>query len=189
VFNIAQAYRLRGDCANAVASYKKFVALDPTSSERADAEGFIKDLEPCPVVAQKPAVDARPINGAPAGNIGGPSEHPGRTKKYVAIGVGIAGLALVATGAIYGRKASSIADDIKADCADGCLWDDIRDQDADGRSAERNQYIFLGAGVAAAATAGVLYWLGNKEHGSRPSAVAITPRTEGGLTLSFARRF
>src|SRR5262249_43069716 len=52
VFNIAQAHRFRGDCGKAVEAYKKFVALDPKSSERPTAEGFIKELSPCP--ADKP---------------------------------------------------------------------------------------------------------------------------------------
>jgi tetratricopeptide (TPR) repeat protein len=62
VFNIAQAHRLRGDCAKAVEAYKKFIALDPKSSERSTAEGFIKDLSPCP--QDKPSSSGASSSGA-----------------------------------------------------------------------------------------------------------------------------
>ncbi|HEV7559138.1 MAG TPA: tetratricopeptide repeat protein, partial [Kofleriaceae bacterium] len=38
VFNLAQAYRLHGDCDKAVETYQKFIDLDPKSKQRTAAE-------------------------------------------------------------------------------------------------------------------------------------------------------
>ena len=179
LFNIAQAHRLRGDCAEAVARYKQFVAADPQSSERGDAEGFIKDLEPtCPkpiVTPVKPVVKDTIV---PVGN-------PGRGKRVAAYVVGGAGLAVVAVGAFFGTQASSIADEVKTDCADGCSFDAIKAKDAEGRVAERNQFIAYGVGGAALLTSGILYWLGARD---RESAVTVTPRA-GGASVTWTRRW
>jgi tetratricopeptide (TPR) repeat protein len=176
IFNIAQAYRLHGDCAKAVASYRKFVELDPSSEERPNAEALIKEMQPCPapVVAAKPG---KPAVVAPV--VVGPG-HPGRGKRIVGGVLALGGVALVATGAVFGNKASSLADEVKTTCATGCDFATIAAKDADGRSAERNQYIFYGAGAAALVTGGVLYWLGKREH----APVLITPRADGGAAIT-----
>src|SRR6185295_4077352 len=104
------------DCAKAIEQYKKFIELEPSSSERPDAEGFIKDLEPCPVV--KPPVKT-PVKTPPI------VEHPGRGKRIGAYIAGGAGFAAVAIGVgVFGRAAKSAADDVKTACADGCSWDE-----------------------------------------------------------------
>jgi tetratricopeptide (TPR) repeat protein len=181
VFNIAQAHRLRGNCAKAVASYRKFIELEPESSERADAEGFIKDLEPCPVVTPPPP----PPKKLPPERPVITETNPGRGKRIAGIVVGVGGVALIATGVVFGTKASSLADEVKAECADNdCNWETIRDKDADGRSAERTQFIFYGVGAAAMATAGVLYWLGSRE----TAPVTVTPRGDG-ATVTWTRRW
>ncbi|MEO8704032.1 MAG: hypothetical protein ABI867_28535 [Kofleriaceae bacterium] len=189
VFNIAQAARLNNDCTKAVASYKKFVELDPASTERPDADGFIKELQPqCP---EKPVIKPvvkpveKPIVQKPIVTPPPPPPHPGRTKKLVGLVSIGAGVAIAATGLYFGGKAKDLANEVDEDCADGCTWDDIRDKDADGKSAETKQYILLGAGGAIAITGVVLYMLGKRAD----SSLAITPRTEGGATVSILGRF
>ena len=54
LFNIAQAYRLGGDCTKAVASYKKFLELDPKSPQRSTAQSLLGELQPCPVAQPEP---------------------------------------------------------------------------------------------------------------------------------------
>ncbi len=176
IFNIAQAYRLHGDCAKALASYRKFVELDPTSDERANADGLIKEMQPCPV----PVVKPKPVPVVVKHDEG----HPGRGKKLTGAVIAIAGVALVGTGAFFGSKARSIADDVNQLCAAGCDFSQIASKDADGRSAERNQYIFLGVGAAALVTGGVFYWLGKREHAA--SHVALTPRGDGGASITWS---
>ena len=167
VFNIAQAHRLRGACGDAVANYRKFIELDPASSERSDAESWIHDLEPCPVVAPKPK--PKPV-------VVPPGESRGRTKQIIGLVVAGAGVAAVATGMYFGNRATTLADEVKAACATGCAFADVRSKDAEGRTAENRQYVLLGAGAVAIATGGVLFVLGSRTHAA---PIAIVPRGDG----------
>jgi tetratricopeptide (TPR) repeat protein len=176
VFNIAQAQRLHGDCRAAVDSYRKFVELDPTSSERADAETWLKELQPCPVAKPPPKVITPPVGGHPPKTE--PPGHPGQTKRVVGLTMIATGVAVAATGLWFGNKASSLADELDADCADGCAWDTIRDKDAEGRSAERTQLVLYGVGAAVAITGGIVYFLGARE---RPGTITVAPRSDGAV--------
>src|SRR5215471_6877228 len=52
LFNIAQAQRLKGDCKEALQSYKAYLRADP-SANRAKIEARIAEMEKC--VKEKPA--------------------------------------------------------------------------------------------------------------------------------------
>jgi len=104
-------------------------------------------------------------------------ESAGSGKKVAALVTGGAGLIAIATGAYFGRKASRIGDEVTRTCKDGCDWSLVADRDAEGRSAERTQWILYGVGAAGLVTGGVLYFLGARDHAKR---VAIVPRTGGG---------
>src|SRR4051812_27640544 len=45
LFNIAQAYRLKGECARALPAYRNFVRVAPDSTHRATAEEHVKKLQ------------------------------------------------------------------------------------------------------------------------------------------------
>jgi hypothetical protein len=47
LYNMAQAQRLNGDCADAVATYRLFLATNPQGKLRERTEARIRDLEPC----------------------------------------------------------------------------------------------------------------------------------------------
>jgi tetratricopeptide (TPR) repeat protein len=71
LFDIAQAYRLSGDCAKALEEYRHFVRLDPESQRRADADAYIASLgvecgarPPVPVGASEPVRVALDSAGA-----------------------------------------------------------------------------------------------------------------------------
>lgn len=182
VFNIAQAHRLRGDCTDAVANYKRFIALDPTASERGDAEGFIKDLEPtCP----KPVIKLGKAIVTPETPKPKRDPNAGSGKRIAGLVLAGGGISLVAVGALFGSRATSLADEVNTDCADGCDWDVVKGKDADGRAAARNQYIAYGAGGVAIIAAGVLYWLGSRD---REQAITVTAKPGGGA-ISWTRRW
>jgi tetratricopeptide (TPR) repeat protein len=62
LFNIAQAHRLKGDCAQALEVYRHFLRRDPDSVHRGDAEAQIKSLrEQC-----RPAAGDAVATGTPA---------------------------------------------------------------------------------------------------------------------------
>lgn len=183
VFNIAQAHRLHGDCRAAVDSYRKFIALEPSAAERPDAEGFIRELEPkCPAPVVPPARVEPPRVTPPGGRHVDtpPPAHPGRGKRWLGLGSGAVGVGMVVLGVIAGREAQRLGDEVAADCDNnGCDFDAIRDKDADGRAAERRQYVFYGVGAAALVTGGVLYWLGTRDAERAP--VAVVPRADGAM--------
>ena len=60
LFNIAQAYRVGGDCTNALATYRQFLSLTPTSEQRPLAEDFVRELSlRCPPARECPYAGAR----------------------------------------------------------------------------------------------------------------------------------
>jgi hypothetical protein len=192
LFNLAQAQRLRarpGDCTQATANYKEFIAQQPKSSERPTAEGFIAELSPCvereaapispPIAAPvRPVLDAatRPSTAPPPADSHA-SRSSGSGKRFAGYAVGGAGLVLVVTGVYFGSKARRLGDEVSDDCRDGCDWNLVKDKDAEGKSAETTQYLLYGVGVGLIAAGGVLWYLGNTER--RQSQVAVTPTTGG----------
>jgi len=179
VFNIAQAYRLRGSCTKAVETYRKFIALDPKSGERPTAEGLIKEMEPC---ADRPAPEVVPKVVVPVVDDSKRdvvTRDQGRGKRIGGVVFAITGLALVGTGAYFGKCAQTLADEVRTACVEQCEWAELEAKDADGRQAAKLQYVFYGAGAAAAVTGGVMYWLGAR---SRATPV-IAPRGDGGAMV------
>jgi hypothetical protein len=168
LFNIAQAYRLRahpGDCTIALERYRKFIELDPKSARRAAAEGLIRELEPCaareaaqqnktaPVVTTLPPPVVTPPSPSPvvappvAPPMLSPRDDTGSGKRTAAYVVAGGGVALALTGVYFGAKARSLGDEVTNACAHGCDWSTVAGKDADGRSAERKQWLFYGLGA------------------------------------------
>ena len=95
IFNIAQAYRLSENCGAAIATYKQFVTLDPTSDERTFADDFIRELE------QTCTMQTLHV------------EHPsgGRNKKIAGLVMGGSGVVMIVTGVAFGLHASTLGDE------------------------------------------------------------------------------
>jgi tetratricopeptide (TPR) repeat protein len=167
LFNIAQALRKDGRCADAVATYRRFVRLAPDSDNRPLADEFVRELTP--------KCDA-------------PRDLVEHDKETHPAGLKIAGLAVVGAGAVsvatglyFGHRASSLGEEVSNACAPptGCDWAVYGRKDAEGRRAETKQYVFAGIGVAAIIGGGVMYYLASQEQ--RPAPFAITPRSDGAV--------
>jgi len=172
LFNIAQAYRLRGlpgDCAKSSESYREFLRLDPSSPQRTTAEGFLRELEVCGVAPTTPP-GATPQSETP--RTGG----DGSGKRLAGYVVGGGGIAIGLVGAYFGTKASRLGKEVTDACRNGCDWSVVGEKDADGRSAARTQWILYGVGASAVVAGGVLYWLGSRD---RSAAVAVIPHASG----------
>jgi hypothetical protein len=87
------------------------------------------------------------------------------------------GVVAVATGLYFGHRASALGDEVTTACRSGCDWATYRAKDADGRSAETKQYVFLGIGAAAIIGGGVLYWLGMSD--PQEASVTVAPSGDG----------
>ncbi len=167
VFNLAQAHRLANHCAKAVEAYHRFLVLDPQSDERASAEQFLHELEPCPATTTTPLVKP-PITDQVVDR-----GHGKRVAGIVSIG---AGTALLATGLYFGIQASSLANDVKAACTMGCEWATLEAKDSAGKRDAKLQYVFLGIGTAGIAAGAVLYVLGTK---AKSTHVMVEPHGTG----------
>jgi hypothetical protein len=191
LFNIAQAYRLRawnGDCTRASDAYRRFIAVEPRSPQRGQAEGFLAELGPC--VESERANAPKPPVATPA-----PTVVPSQTttsvvvdqppRPVLAYGVGGAGALLVGIGLYYGHRASTLSSQVNEACRNGCTFADVAAKDEEGRAADRKQYVFYSLGAAGLVAGGVLYWLAGREHASR--TLAIVPHGDGAMvTLSFS---
>jgi tetratricopeptide (TPR) repeat protein len=95
IFNVAQAYRMKGDCPRALETYRNFVRLAPDSTLRPDADGHIRDLVVrCPPPPELPA----PRLSAPVDLQASPAPPP-RTWRGRGLAVGLLGSAAVLMGA------------------------------------------------------------------------------------------
>lgn len=189
LFNLAQAMRLSGDCAGAITTYQKFIAGDKTESEQHKlAEDFVRELAVCS--AKPPPISDRPKPAplAPLTSVGQPkpvpmstsSASPGRTLKIAGLVTGGAGVALLATGLVYGHHASSISDEVTIACHVSCDWATWKDKDAEGRRDVTIGRVIDGAGIAAIVGGAVLYYVGE-----RRSSVVVSPHyREGGAVVS-----
>jgi tetratricopeptide (TPR) repeat protein len=104
LFDIAQAYRLSGDCAKALEVYRHFVRLDPGSSRRADADSQSAALDrQCGSQSRVPSVQIRPPDVAEPASTGSSAStqakaRPGARLGWILLGAGV-GVGLAA-GAI-----------------------------------------------------------------------------------------
>lgn len=176
LFNVAQAYRLSGDCEHALASYKRFTEalateIEPTSDQRAIADDFIHELQP------KCGAPTRPPSGDHS------SATPARTLKVAGFATGGAGVALVATGLLFGRRASSLGDEVTSDCAVSCDWATEKSKQSDGQRDATIGKVLDGVGLAAIAVGVGMYIYGSRE--GQP-ALAIQ-RGAHGATVTWSR--
>lgn len=180
VFNLAQAHRLAGHCEKAVEAYKRFLALDPRSTERPDAEQFLRELEPsCPAKAQPTIVKTVP-------DLGLRFEDQGKGKRRAGVIVGGTGLAVFVAGLYFGSRASSLATEVEDACAAGCEWTpELADKESSGKSAQTLQYVLYAVGVAGVAGGAALWFIGD---GKRRISVE-QPKVGTGAVVGLAGRF
>ncbi|HSX22364.1 MAG TPA: hypothetical protein VLE97_06265 [Gaiellaceae bacterium] len=192
LFNVAQAQRQAGDCPAATATYRRYVEADAdTASEQHKlAQGFLRELAatcpPAPV--SKQAGD----HGATQGNLGPQlnssarlndhNDRPGRALKIGGLVTGGAGVALLATGLVFGHNSQSIASEVTSACSTSCDWATWKDKDAAGRRDATIGRVLDGVGAAGLATGLVLYYAGVRQSGT----LGLAPvGREGGAVVSW----
>jgi len=169
LFNIAQAFRRGGDCIRALATYERFVEIDPKSEQRRLADDFVRELEP-KCAARTSSSDEHP------------STRRGRTLRISGLAIGGGGVVIAVTGLLFGRRASTLGDEVSRACSQTCDWGAQKDKDARGRRYASIGYACDGLGVAAIASGAVMYYLGVRE-----SAVTVAPTThESGAVVTWS---
>jgi tetratricopeptide (TPR) repeat protein len=197
LFNIAQSYRLKGDCANAISFYKTYKRNFPSAENLDKVDKFIAELEPTcprepapplpppvPVPEQHPA-PPQPVEGVTLEPPPPPSnDDPGHGKKlagYIALGVGGAG---IIGGVVLGVAAHGKANDVTNGSGP---WDPSLE--TSGERDQRYSRICFAVGAAGVIAGGVLWFLGHNEAGEALHTVAVAPLSEGGGAFVVSGRF
>jgi tetratricopeptide (TPR) repeat protein len=183
LFNIAQAYRLAGNCDESAWMYRRFLDTDPIGEHRALAETHLATVERCgsgglSVAVPEPKQDPAPVP-MPDVKLTTTYERDERGAKYKRIGIGTAlgGGALLAGAAYFAVDAFDAQSTVAETYRRGGKWEDIKDVDARGkRSAAIGTALGIGGGLAVA-TGAVLFAVGRHyEHAQR---IAVTPTAHG----------
>ena len=178
LFNLAQAKRLSGDCAGAIATYRRFVSIDadPTSEQHKLAGDLVRELEgTCPsqktTVVVPPKIVDRPNE----------RERSARTWKIAGLVTSGAGVVVFAVGLGLGHHGASVGAEITAECETSCDWTALKDKDARGRSAVAIGKALDAVGVAAIAGGAIFYYLG-----VRQETLTLAPAPGGGGVISWS---
>jgi len=177
LFNIAQAYRKWGRCADALAFYRRYLDEAPNPTNRKEVDERIAEMQTCaterPATPEPPAPE--PVKPAPKPEPTPPrpveTDDPGSTHRRVALVLALSGGAVgLAGGGIYWRARVKFdeARDI-CPCAPGTY--------AGWERATTASYIMMGVGGAALAGSVVLYLVAPARE--TPVQVVATPRGVG----------
>jgi tetratricopeptide (TPR) repeat protein len=190
LFNIAQAYRLSGDCKQALEFYDSYQREEANPKNQKELE---QAIALCPKDEPKPA-EPPTVTPPPQITMGPTVEQPppvdtvttttGGGLRKIGIGVGAAGIVTVGVGVFFGLKASK-----DSNLLDGFHMEWGPDQQAIQDRGERRNKLFLvftGVGAAAAIAGGVMFAIGGPK--TETNHVTIAP-TKGGAAVGWAGRF
>jgi tetratricopeptide (TPR) repeat protein len=208
LFDVAQSYRLSGDCEQALRFYKNFRREAPQAPNLAELDAAISKCEaalPTPVAAAPPGHPAAtverpapapppvappatlpgtapdPIPLAPVGvSQAATDKNPGHGKRVAGVGLAALGLAAAGTGVALGLSGSAELRELHARQGE---WGP--EEKRDEANAERRQtagQIAIGVGATSLVAGVVLYLMGNSE--GRPSPrLALAPGQHGGKVV------
>jgi tetratricopeptide (TPR) repeat protein len=185
LFNLAQAYRLQGNCDDAALMYQRYLATDPGPEGRALAETHLASVERClhKLALHIPVESAAGhlvVPAAPTAVIGAASAGPSRTaeiEKDVGVGLTLGGSVALAAALYYTVQANNAQDDVNAAYAKGGKGKDVAAIDQRGQDAASNAKVFAIGGALGIASGIVLYVIGRRTEQAIP--VAVTPMSHG----------
>lgn len=175
LFNIGQAYRLSGDCAQANRFYLRYkyaapdgtpgVELEPAMAKCAGVDPAVGDdtpPPPPPVVPQPPPPPQQSPQPQPPPPVHMMLRDDGHGLRTAGVVTGAAGLALGALAAVAAIEAAGDAHDVESQ-ARGTPWSSaLADEQSHGEAWRTGAWVLGGAGVAAAITGAFVYWRGTR---------------------------
>lgn len=190
LFNLAQAYRLRGSCDDAALMYRRYLDTAPAPEARTIAEGHLATVERCAhKVALSIPLDATERAAVPAvarQQDRARRDDAGQIPQRIGLGLVIGGGLSLAAATYFALDARSAEADVEHGYATGGNGRDLAPIDDRGRRSA-SLATWLGIGGGALVAAGVTtYLLGRRAESAVP--VAIVPKA-GGAEVSFAWRF
>ncbi len=183
LFNLAQAYRLKGDCDNAVLMYRGYLRTRPELQLRQVAEAHLATVELCAssaVMGEAAPAPAPQVAAAPLPRTA-PDDHPGRGLRRGGIVTAIGGGVLLGLGGYFAYRAADASAEVEDRYGRGAPWRQLQDLDEQGDRYDSLALGFALAGGAAAVTGGVLYLVGRRqgERAQQPM-VSVSPSKGGG---------
>jgi tetratricopeptide (TPR) repeat protein len=185
LYNLAQAHRLKGDCANAYRLYKNFLRLAEDVEHRDEIEGLMAEMEECRNNGgtETPDPEPDPDPEDPVDNVGPFAEPENETpprgargKKVGGIVTASIGLILVGTGAYFALDASDASGEISELFEQGGTWsEEYDDIEARGKRSSTLSTVFFATGTLAVVGGAVLYYLGVRDGQSAESGPVIDP--------------
>lgn len=198
LFNLAQSYRLGNACAKSAAAYRKLLATVSSGPNMDKVPIYIQQMDACakgqepakpePVVESPPVVEQPPTHEPlppPPDRSGSPA------LRYAGIGAGVVGIAAVAFGAFNIKKVGDAESAREKLCADGCIWEDVRDDaaalDDDGKRYQLRARISFIAGGIAIAGGLTMFILGRDRGEEGPPRMSVIPVEGGAMALTSLR--
>jgi len=179
LFNLAQAKRLAGDCAGAIATYRRFDMADAdyTSEQHRLAKDFVRELKGTCPTPTTPTPRANPVAPPLDPDRESYRDRSSRRWKIAGVVTGGVGIVTIAVGLGLGHHGSAIGDEVTATCQDptGCNWADLKDMDARGKREVSIGKVLDVTGVAVIAGGAIFYYLG-----IRQETLTFVPAPGGG---------
>jgi tetratricopeptide (TPR) repeat protein len=193
LFNIAQAYRLSGNCAEAnrfYLNYQRMVPKPANAAELAAAMEKCAGVEPAtgdtePVEPPKPVERPRPVESPkpPPPRIEHRDEDQGATLRFAGYGAGAVAVVAGAGAIFYALQASDKASKVAGQPNGTVFEGSVAATDRDGHDAQTRARVLGIVGVAALASGAVMWWLG---HDRAHVDVQVSARHAGAtLTCAF----
>ena len=176
LFNIGQAYRLSGDCVQALRFYASYEREAPQPTNRDELDEARTRCDPRPTNANPP----EPIPSAPRTVEPAPPQPPPPIagvdhglQRRVGIGVGAAGVALIGASLYLGHRAGATADEVAAYRGEWTATQ--QDLDRHGHTLATWSVATGIAGIVGLASGAALYVLGR----SSPVELTVSSHSAG----------
>jgi tetratricopeptide (TPR) repeat protein len=188
LFNLAQAYRLLGNCGDAVLMYRRYLETNPSSGGRALAKSHLATVERCMHklalhIPIEPAIGRLVVPPPPEAlaattttTVVTGRSRTAQLEEDLGTGLALGGGVALAVAAYYALQAHDAANDVTAAYAMGAQWKDIAPIDDRGRTAARTAKLLGTGGALGIASGVVMYMIGR--HTERPP-VAVGPLGHG----------
>jgi len=190
LFNLAQSYRLGGQCQDASTMYNRFLATDPPAEARSLAETNLIAVDQCVAALRPVPVPPPPIVAAVETRVPAPAPSVGTqreaTERDVGVGLGIGGGIALIGALAFEIRAHSISETVSQTYQHGGMGSTIASLDASGRHDAALSDAFGVVGVTAVGAGIAMYWMGSHEAAARHVAIVPTAR---GAEVHAAWRF
>lgn len=178
LYNLGQAYRLKGDCVHAATMYRHYLLVARSSRYHKLVERHLVSLDPC--VRERLGGDV--LTAVPS--------KPGRTSKRAGLVIGGAGLVVAGVGTALAIDAMRSDSREIARVGSGGKYDEDQDPLAQPGYGDRNVTLataLIAGGLVATAAGATLYYLGWRDE-KRAAVLSIAP-TPKGATAALAWGF